>query len=181
MTTLPRWTRPARWWGTRGRTARRVALAPTSSATRASSSTSRASASTEPKLQESSAELVTPAQNSQITFQFMWFFSRGIPRCDPGQCPVWDEPEAGSSLPCRQVRASDEGAPPQNVSRCLLLSYSCFVVLPKLYSCLVFLSQLKTSEPGLQVRIRPGDKGLGRQPAGRLVQRIIIRIIYNVV
>ena len=65
-TTLPRWTRPARWWGTRGRTARRAALAPTSSATRASSSTSRASASTEPKLQESSAELVTPAQNSQI-------------------------------------------------------------------------------------------------------------------
>ena len=120
MTTLPRSTRPARWWGTHGRTARRVALAPTSSATRASSSTSRASASTEPKLQESSAELVTPAQNSQITFQFMWLFSRGIPRCDPGQCPIWDEPEAGSSLPCRQVRTSDEGAPPQNVSRCLL-------------------------------------------------------------
>ena len=103
----------------------------------------------------------------------MWLFSRGIPRCDPGQCPVWDEPEAGSSLPCRQVRASDEGARLQNVSRCLLLSYSCFVVLPKLYSCLVFLSQLKTSEPGLQVRLRPGDKGPGRQPAGRLVQRII--------
>ena len=39
--------------------------------------------------------------------------------------------------------------------------------------CLVFLSQLKTSEPGLQVRLRPGDKGPGRQPAGRLVQRII--------